>query len=76
MKRILYSLLALWLVLSCEETRLPSLVEWCPSIDESALGDVPRPDSYKITVSNIGTEAVEEMVFDALSVHTKPARHS
>ena len=61
MKRILYSLLALWLVLSCEETRLPSLVEWCPSIDESALGDVPRPDSYKITVSNIGTEAVEEM---------------
>ena len=52
MKRILYSLLALWLVLSCEETRLPSLVEWCPSIDESALGDVPKPDSYKITVSN------------------------
>ena len=70
MKRILYSLLALWLVLSCEETRLPSLVEWCPSIDESALGDVPRPDSYKITVSNIGTEAVEEMVFDALSPQT------
>ncbi|MBP5381773.1 MAG: DUF4876 domain-containing protein [Bacteroidales bacterium] len=70
MKRILYSLLALCLVISCEETRLPSLVEWCPSIDESALGDVPRPDSYKITVSNIGTEAVEEMVFDALSPQT------
>ena len=58
MKRIICILLPL-LLAACEvKPPVITSVEWTPSIDESALGDAPAPESYKVTLTNVGTEEV------------------
>ena len=69
MKKIVFPLLTLALLFSCEEKPdtpddptpdKPAVtsVPWTPVIDESALGEAPSPGEYKLTVTNIGTEEV------------------
>ena len=58
MKKIVYALLALALAAACTTEPVIKEVEWTPVIDESALGDAPSPESYKVTLTNIGTEEV------------------
>ena len=59
MKRTVLALLTLAMVIACQPTT-PAItfVDWTPVIDESALGDAPVPDTYKVTLTNIGTEEV------------------
>ena len=58
MKRLVYTLLALALAAACHPDPVITNVEWTPAVDESALGDAPAPGSYKVTLTNIGTEEV------------------
>ncbi|MBO4565614.1 MAG: DUF4876 domain-containing protein [Bacteroidales bacterium] len=58
MKRTVYILLALAMAAACNPEPVITDVEWTPVIDESALGDAPSPGSYKVTLTNIGTEEV------------------
>ena len=58
MKRFFIALLTLAFAAACNPTPVIQVVEWTPTLDESALGDAPAPESYKVTLTNIGTEEV------------------
>ena len=49
------------LLLSCVKEGSVDYVKWTPVIDDSSLGkDIPRPDSYHVRMTNIGTEQALE----------------
>ena len=49
------------LLLSCAKEGSVAYVNWKPVLDESSLGkDIPRPDSYHVRMTNIGTEQALE----------------
>ncbi|MBQ7610962.1 MAG: DUF4876 domain-containing protein [Bacteroidales bacterium] len=49
------------LLLSCVKEGSVEYVRWTPVLDESSLGkDIPRPDSYHVRMTNIGTEQALE----------------
>lgn len=58
MKKTITSALAVLLLAACTPQQDIKYIQWLPVIDESALGDAPVPESYKITLTNLGTEAV------------------
>ena len=59
MRKFLFVLLSLAALLaSCQTIPQIIYVNWTPTLDESALGDAPVPESYKVTLTNLGTEEV------------------
>lgn len=64
MKRVLLAVMILAAFAACKEVPPITDVEWTPVIDESALGEVPAPDVYKVTLTNVGTEEVVNGEYD------------
>ena len=58
MKRIVCAIAFMAALMGCDPTPVITNVDWIPVIDESALGDAPAPEIYKVTLTNIGTEEV------------------
>jgi hypothetical protein len=58
MRKIIIAAFALFSIAACQQEPVITSVDWTPVLDESALGDAPQPDSYKVTLTNIGTEEV------------------
>ena len=58
MKRVILAALMIAALAACKQTPVIEFVEWTPVLDESALGDAPSPESYKYTITNLGTEEV------------------
>ena len=56
MKKLVSTVSFLFLLVACGQTPVIEFVNWLPVLDESGLGDVPKPESYSITATNIGTE--------------------
>lgn len=64
MKKFLSAALLVLGLAACKEVPPITNVGWTPVIDESALGDAPTPDVYKVTLTNVGTEEVVTGDFD------------
>ncbi|MBQ9463250.1 MAG: DUF4876 domain-containing protein [Bacteroidales bacterium] len=58
MRKLLFALSAIIVLASCQKVPQIVFVNWSPTLDESALGDAPVPESYKVTLTNLGTEEV------------------
>lgn len=70
MKKFVLAILACTIAAACQPTQAVRLAEWSPGIDESALGDAPKPESYKVKLTNIGTEEALEATMSAGSAQT------
>lgn len=64
MKRVLFAVMILAAFTACVKVPPITDVEWTPVIDESALGEAPVPDVYKVTLTNVGTEEVVNGEYD------------
>ncbi|MBQ6557130.1 MAG: DUF4876 domain-containing protein [Bacteroidales bacterium] len=60
MKKTLLAALLAAALCACDKTPAVVMASWRVEIDESGLGQAPSPGSYKLTVTNIGTEEVNE----------------